>query len=670
MADSLREPSGGIHILRRMPNSGLGRDPGGAIRTLLFFILFYSYLWLYLDLRLVYYSAGMVTRFPVFFRGWTFFGRFTSYPGGPGEYVAAFLAQLFYYSWAAALVVTVQALVIFLCIGYFLKAVNASSLCFLRFVVPILLLIVCSQYTYHFAVTTTISVALLSLCLYLRITPPNKPGTTDGQPAASLRQIIILRTAAIFIVLSAILYYVAGAAYLLFAVLCAIRELRFKRRVLAIVYLLCAAAVPYIEGVLIFGVCISKAFTESLPSSWKIGFLKGRKTSITPTYALFMIASIGVFVAGLWRFFAGGPARKTTPPERKKGKKGKARRKSFDPLDTVLSWRARAGVFKWAAESLLVFLIVGAAAFFSHDSKRESMLEIHCYACRRMWPEVLRAAGHKLTPYPAINAVNRALYHTGRLGSQMFAYPQHPDALLLTGDDRILVFWHKFDTQLDLGLTNLAQMNLIECMEVYGEHPLILKRLALINMVKHNTGAAKIYLTALTKTFFHDDWARDYLALLETDPELSTDRRVQKLRSVRMKKDHPVVSFATEKMLLTLLSENGKNKMAFEYLMSSYLLTKQLEKFIGQLGRLNELGYSQLPRHYQEAICIYTYGKDTPVFLHGYSVDPQVLREIEHFTKIFNQYGQNKQAAIHPLVQEFSGSYFFYHLYGFSGIRK
>jgi hypothetical protein len=393
-----------------------------------------------------------------------------------------------------------------------------------------------------------------------------------------------------------------------------------------------------------------------------------------------VIVCVGVFALGLWRLFRGRarPAEKAAKPKPAKKQKGKTSLKSFNPFAAVLSWHARrwlggharSGAFKWFVESLIMFGIAGAAAFFSNNSERRTMLEIHYYTCRRMWPQVLQAAGHRSTSYFAINAVNRALYHTGRLGSEMFAYPQHPDALLLTGEDRVLVYWHKFDTQLDLGLINMAQKNFTECMEVYGEHPLILKRLALINMVKGNIGAAKIYLGALGKTLFDADWARDYLTRLQSDPNLSTDKDILQLRCVGLKKDHPTVVFANEKMFLTLLSENSKNRMAFEYLMSWYLLTKQLDKLVGNIGRLKELGYSQIPRHYEEGLLIYAYGKNEPVFLHGYEVGPEAHRQIEGFSRIFNSYGKNKQAAIHELVEDYGGSYFFYHLYGFSGVKK
>ena len=660
--------------------SGAGRELGRAIQSLAFFVLFYLYLWLYVDLRLIYYSAGMITEFPAFFRGWGFFRGFTLYPGGPGEYLAAFLAQFFYYSWSAALVATLQAWLICMCTGCFLRVIKASSLHLVRFIIPIILLVICSQYTYHFAATTAVSAALLFLCLYIRLTPRHNPAVTQEQGGDDNPVGRSLYAIALFLALSVVLYYIAGGAYPLFAALCAVRELLAPpttgglagRRLLAGLYLLSAAAIPYIEGVLIFGVSINKAFTESLPSSWKIDLFKTRRTPATGTYAVYVIVCVGVFALGLWRLFTGRarPAGKAAKPKPGKKPKVKTSRKSFSWFAAVLSRQGRSGVFIRLVESLIMFGIAGAAAFFSNNIERRTMLEIHYYSCRRMWPQVLQAAGHRSTSYSAINAVNRALYHTGLLGSEMFAYPQHPDALQLTGEDRVLVYWHKFDTQLDLGLINMAKKNLTECMEVYGEHPLILKRLALINMVKGNIGAAKIYLGALAKTLFEAEWARDYLTRLQNDPNLSTNKNVQQLRCVRLKTDHPTVFFANEKMFLTLLSENSKNRMAFEYLMSWYLLTKQLDKLVGNIGRLKELGYSAIPRHYEEGLLICAYGKNELVFLHGYDAGPEVRRQIESFSKVFNSYGGNKQAAIHKLAEDYGGSYFFYHLYGFSGVKK
>ena len=81
----------------------------GLVRSLLFFIGFYLYLWLDVDLRLIYHGAGEIINFPSFFTGWAFFKEFLSRPGGLVEYAGAFLSQLFYIGWAGALIAPWQA---------------------------------------------------------------------------------------------------------------------------------------------------------------------------------------------------------------------------------------------------------------------------------------------------------------------------------------------------------------------------------------------------------------------------------------------------------------------------------------------------------------------------------------------------------------------------------
>ena len=159
-----------LNSFRKLSNSNLG----GPIRTFIFFLLFYLYLWLEVKLCLIYHSAGIITNFPAFYRDGVFFAEFLSYPGGLVEYISAFLSQFFYYSWAGALVVTLQAWLIGICIDYFLGAVNAPRLHGLRFVPAILLLALYNQYTYHFIPVMTLLTALAFVCLYLKINSRNE----------------------------------------------------------------------------------------------------------------------------------------------------------------------------------------------------------------------------------------------------------------------------------------------------------------------------------------------------------------------------------------------------------------------------------------------------------------------------------------------------------------
>jgi hypothetical protein len=279
-----------------------------------------------------------------------------------------------------------------------------------------------------------------------------------------------------------------------------------------------------------------------------------------------------------------------------------------------------------------------------------------------MWPEVLAEATNNRDNHFVMHAVDRALYHTHRLGSEMFQWPQQPDTLFLIGPEYKRAFWQTFDVDLDVGLVNLAEHALTECLGGLGDRPMILQRLALVNMVKGNLGTAKVYLGALAETLFHRDWAKSYLTLIQTDPELSSDRQVQVLRSMSLDEDHPTVHLPEEQMLRWLLNENSKNQMAYEYLECWFLLNKQLARFVESIGRLKDFGYSELPRHYEEAMLIYVYGSRKRLHLDGYKPSDQLRQRADEFSRIVSQYGADKEATLREMQRNHRGTYFYYYL--------
>jgi len=626
-------------LFRKLSSQNLGRP----IRSLLFFILFYLYLWLEVDLRLIYHSGETITNFPVFYRTWAFFRELAPYPGGLVEYLSAILSQSFYIGWAGALVVTLQAWLICVCTDHLLKAINTSSFRWLRFVPPILLLITYTQYTYHFVTTMALLVALLFVCLYLRVAPKGR-----------------LPRLMVFLVLSIILYAIAGGAYLLFAVLCVNYELFFRRRwQMAVVCLLSAAGITYVTGVFIFGVSIAEAFSDLLPFSHKILTYEARRRMVKIVYILYLLLPLTALGLGLWRI-----------PAKKKVKK-KPRHKSTKPGTKILSWYTGAPLLRWIIESCLLFVIAGTVVFSSHDNELKTMLEADYYAYHRMWPQVLQAFHRHPNSLFIVHAVNRALYHTGRLGSDMFAYPQHPDTLFLTSKKRFAAFWKKFDVYIDLGVMNLAESALTESLIRLGERPIILKRLALINMVKADSGAARVYLGALSKTLFHADWANKYLSRLDSDPNLSMDDRIQHLRDMMMETDYGFTNYVPERILLALLQKNRYNRMAFEYLMAWYLLTSQLDKFVQNLDRLDDFDYSEIPRHYEEAILIYEVLTGRKVDLNGRQISHKTYQRARGFSSISNRFrSSNEMTAMLETAPYFGDTYFFYYNFGHLTIAK
>jgi hypothetical protein len=628
--------------------------PADAIRSVLFFGLLYLYFWLAVEPCLIY-GCATITNFPVFYRGWPFLWECLSWPGGLLQYLCALLPQFFYYSWAGALVITGQAWALFACMDWFLRSLGVPASRLLRFVPTLLVLVTYAQYSYHFPTITGALALLLFACLYIAVVsrarrePAGCAMHTSflGRMRSWCAQHTLQADVAAYLALSVVSYIVGAAAYLPFAVLCVIYELLYRRRyAVGLAYGLFAGILPYVMGVLVFRVSILSAYTDLLPWSWQIRGWATREKTIAVVYALHLFPIAVALVWGLWRVVG----RRSSSP------KGKARR---GVAKQRLAW-LRGPAVKWTMGSVLLFAGVGVIAVLVLDRPQKALLAMHHYTLQRRWPEVLQVARRCPESYPVMNAVNRALYHTDRLNRDMFRYPQHPEALMLTGEDHSVLYWHKFDVLIDLGLVNLAEKNLVECLEMFGAHPLILQRLVLVNLAKGKIEAGRIYLGALHKMLFFRTWARDYLAHLDADPTLASDPQIRPLRARVLQKDSTVFFFAQEPMLRALVEQGGGNRMAFEYLMAWYLLTKQSDKVVQNLSCLPEFGYTDIPPLYQEAAVIYAYGTKKPLPLGGLA---EAQRRIEHFSSIFNRYGRDKAAAFPELARDYAGSYFFYFIY-------
>lgn len=632
------------------PGKSTRRSLKWLLQDFLFFILFYLYLWLYVDLRLIYHGAGIITNFPVFYKGRAFFLPFLSYPGGPIEYLSAFLSQLFYFSWAGALVVTIQAWMFSVCIDYLLKAAKLARIRLISYFLPILMLVLYTRYTYHFPATMALLIALLFTCLYVKIT---------------LSRTATLSSLSTFLVLSVILYYFAGGAFLLFAVICAIYELivRFRWKI-TLFYLVSAAVVPYLLGLYVFRVSILDAFCNCLPFSWKILYYEARRRGVTFVYLMCLLPPLALFVFGflqmLWKRLSA--VKKHSP--------GKQRKKSSTLLSKTFSWYTQSPKIKWATESLFLLAVAGSIVFFCRNESLRTRFKVDYYSYHKMWPELLTSAQHNPKDPFVAQAINRALYHVGRLGYDMFSWPQDSDYLILSDKKYKWMHWQIFDLFIDLGVVNMAENSLTECLEGLGSRPMVLQRLALINMVKGNLGSARIYLGALSKTLFHAGWAENYLDRLETDPDLSGDKYIQHLRSLCLDKDVPIYALYKEKTLLWLLERNSKNRVAFEYLMAWYMLNKNLDKFVQNLGRLQDFNYTELPTHYEEAALIYVYRTRKPLNLSGYPPSVKKRRQIEDFSRILNSYNGDKQAASEDLSKKYFNTYFYYYMHAPSGSNK
>jgi hypothetical protein len=612
----------GVGVMERLLRKLSGSAAGTTALSLLFFIFYYVYLWLVVDLRLIYHGGGIISSFPVFFREWSFFQGYLCYAGGPVDYVSAFLSQFFCIGWAGALVATLQAWLLWLCAGSIMRAAVGWRPLWICALMPVCLLALYTLCSFPFAIAMTLLAAFGFVCLYM-------------QTAMKNRVLSIL----FFIVLAIVVYVAAGKAYLLFAVLCAMYEFIVRRRWLnGVVCLAAASVISYLGNILIFDTSIVESLSRFRP--FPVDISHGMLIMI---YIFYMFLPVSIAVLWLLRLIGISPSGRI----------------SFMVRGTVPS----------AIGLLLPFVIGIAVAYMLYDSRFKAMLEIDYYGGQKMWPEVLRAANYNPGQKLASKTVNRALYHTGRLTEDMFCYSQNVEALFMSRRVDAPAFWELYDTFIDLGQMNMAEYALLTCIETYGERPILLRRLALVNMVKGNIDAAKVFLGALGKTMFDADWAGDCLKKIECDPNLSADKEVQYLRSVMVEKDRPLT--IEPNMLQDLLDKNRHNRMAYEYLMGYYLLNRQFDDFVRNMDRLDDFGYTRIPRVFEEAILFYNSTKQTQLELHGREISAESRQRFADFMgALFGRYKGNRNEAYDELANNYGDSYIFYCVYGQSGIKK
>jgi len=588
-------------------------------RSLAFFAFFYLYFAFGIDLRLLYHGGGLVDGFPCFYSGWGFFRSFLAYPGGMIEYLSALLAQSFFHSWLGAAVMTGQAWGSWVCAGCILRAFGTVRLRGLRYLAPLVLVGVYCRYGFPFVTTMGLLAALAAACLYGKLDRRSEGGTV-----------------AVFLVGCLFLYVTTAGSVLVFIALCGLHELLLGRRWrLALAQLTLGAITPYMLGVLVYGDRISDAYCRVSPLSWELLGHSSFRDSVGAVWVLALFVPLTAAALGI---------RQVVRPSKRPPSAGQADR----------GWGVGLNL-----PTLALACVTAAVVLLCRSPARKVLLQADYFSRQRMWAQVLDLGRRNPYQYLLCHMVDRALCQSDRLGDEMFLFPQHPTALLLT-DPAVEPFWQRFDTCLDLGLINHAENSLLLCMQVYGERPLLLHRLATVHLIKGNIETAGVYLRSLAKVPFWKSMARRDLARIEIDPDLSEDAGIQGWRSLMLKGD----SVRAIDTLTVLLAENRANRAAYQYGLAFKLLSKDLDGFARMFDRYHPQSPSRIPRHWEEAIALaQTLGrwpKDVP----GQTVSPEMTARLQEFLHMLRQTGTDEAAVRLSLKKEFGDTYFHYYFMG------
>ncbi len=607
------------------------------------FAVFYCYVLLRIRPELFYQQKPHV-----FLLESHFFRGMVSHPGGVVDYVAAFLSPLLAWGWLGALVVTLLvALICWATRSLFASVAGADGevVCLLP---AIFILMVVGQYIHPVQLCVGLSITLLAANLYARL---------DGYHVG-------VRLAA-FAIASMAIYFVAAGLYSIFACLCGCHEWSVRRqRWFGAACVLCAAVVPYAASWWPFDLILSEAFRGLLlphGDHWLAIPSSTPKAVAIHTAALMFPLLAAVFF--LWR---GRPSPEASP--RPKDSSHQTSTTADEPERR--SWRVRLAV---PLAMLLLGVLADLAAF---DSTKRCLLEIECNSEQRRWDEVLVWAEE--LPFPDARAydprilycVNRALYFKGLLLDSMFAYPQvlSTPSLTLIHED-IDTTSHLTPRQcseifFDLGRVNESEQMAYEALEQCGNRPEVLKRLAHIYMIKGEREAARRFVLLLDRSLLHRGWARQVRQQLDSDPAFP-DTSLNTYREMAVQRDSLGDASNLEVLLKGLLERNPRNRMALEYLMAHYLLTRQTDKLLADRYRFDSLDCARFPRHVDEALaCYLAMTGQEDLDLGSRSIRPETWRRFVEFVEVQRQSEGNPPAAFAALYPDFHDTYFFPLVFG------
>jgi len=320
---------------------------------------------------------------------------------------------------------------------------------------------------------------------------------------------------------------------------------------------------------------------------------------------------------------------------------------------------------------------------------------IDVLARNRQWDRLLEVAREIPAEHYSLmvmHDVQRALFHSGRLLSEMFMVPQ-----TIKRDGRLglsslaphtpRAAWKRAEVLFELGLVNAAESWAFVTLEVGGPRNNCLRLLSKVYVLKRHPVMVHTCLNALVAGDASERaWADARLKRLEADPLLSDDEEISHLRAMMPVKDYcrGPGTIAFRDYLLQLLDTNPRNRMALEYLIAFDLWSRHPEFVVADLVWWKHAGRTDMPRYCQEALLVflsdpsYRKPKNRPLLAFARSCAPDIdetthmlFREYATSLKKFIDTPADERASLQATMEKAYGTdYLFYDTFGYSASGK
>jgi hypothetical protein len=555
----------------------------------------------------------------VFLKGTDFLGDFLKIPGGLVNWLSALLMQFWFSDFLIALFLAICFWIVGFLTRKWIETLTENRPIHTFHLIPVgLLLVLYSNYDFDLSATLAIIINLFFLVLFIRWSP-KQPMTRIG----------------LGLVISVLSYWITGGAFLMFAVLCGLGDLLFRRKIVSgLLLLLISALLPFVASISVFLITLKQAYLHNLTfenpiESWIIAY------SIPAFFLLTLIIASIAKIPGIGKLF-----------------------QKFARL---------AYVWKWAAGTLLLVSGTILLAKESTSDIKKLVLEVNRAVREERWTDVLELTQHNLNETPLLSCqTNLALFQTNMLLDNMFAYPQSKGTVGLLMNQTWCLAWPEEASNVNwkLGLVNESQHYAHEALERRGPTADLLKRLGMVYMLKGDYKAARRFFLNLKDVPFQGKTAEYLLRLNENPGELTNDLDCKYIQSVMSHEDLISRGKASSPKFELLLKRNQNNKMAFEYMIADLLLTGNLNELLDHLSDFNSLGYSQLPRHVQEAVIFIAsmdpnFGSDQ---LQKWVQLSNFKRFLEYRQILMSHKGE-RNSAMQDLKYRYADTYWYYFMF-------
>lgn len=339
------------------------------------------------------------------------------------------------------------------------------------------------------------------------------------------------------------------------------------------------------------------------------------------------------------------------------------------PAVFLLAFASRkTGLLKGKPVPATVFIalcIVGGA--FAMGSKAEKPAfyhELDYYARNGRWEDLLKATRGRNERNHICSALkNMALAEMGQLGDRMFSFAQ-------TGAEGLYLQWKPVpyisillsDLYWSMGNIALAQKAAFEANVSYGNrNPRMIQRLIDTNLIYGQYEVAEKYISILEKTWRYRSWARGRRALLGDDDAVMADPLLSAKRKCIPDGDVLSGMYGENPTELALIAEsNPAHKATIEYLGGIYLLASDLTDFMDMVDRYYGTDVMPtLPQSFQEAVLVYA--EHFPGMEEKYGLSSDVLANYAAFRDFYHK-NKNSPSLQSQLKARFGDTYWVYFL--------